>query len=165
MNVKKIFLICTKVCCISNFCWNFNRSEIFNRYLFAVLRSLPIVPVKQRCPDFFPSRLENRWLNGSSFACNIQMNLWSGRFRYCSIITIRPPLIQVLTLVPSHPIAINELKETPLSSVYFAMISKMLRDLPFTGVKCLIYFPPGFNSRKYVIQSPSSWKTCFLPSR
>ena len=111
-------------------------------------RSLLMGPVKQRGPAVFAPRLENRWCNGSSFACNIQMDQLSRLSRYCSFHAIRPQLIPVLTLVPSHLIAINDFIKTQLSTANFTMPSKMLRDLPVTGVKCPIFFPPGSISRE-----------------
>ena len=65
--------------------------------------------------------------------------------------------------VPSHLIATYDSIETSLSSLNFTMPSKILQHLPFIGVKCPIYFPPGSISREICSSVTFSLKN-LLPS-
>src|SRR6218665_307088 len=101
--------------CLTGICLKHTNARFCSQ--FAI--DLPIGPVNSRVPAVTPSRYSNRCLSGNSFACNWQTNHCNNLTNSNSNNLTMPPILPVLTLVPSHPIATIAFVSTSLKNIRY----------------------------------------------
>ena len=83
--------------------------------------NLHIGPANTHGPTVGPSRCATKWRSGSSFASSWHMNQWTGGCNVYSTSRIIPPVVPVLTAIPSQPITVISLSLTTCLTIQLSI--------------------------------------------